>query len=201
MPGCKINQPEPEVVIPVDQWLTQVTGRCVLIGRQLVSNTHSKNVNRLIVCVRFVALKRAVLACWRRDRNICVFQAKPASTRRTSASSSTARPASAWRTSSWSWNSWWDSPGASRSPTSALASVRVPRDRGCFVCRFHRLSDRLRVACPGAVQFTYDQRLEFGMTDHSNKDDALDALRRISYMNGGTATGAAISYAAHSLFR
>lgn len=53
----------------------------------------------------------------------------------------------------------------------------------------------------GAVQFTYDQRLEFGLFEHSNKEDAVGALRRISYMSGGTSTGAAISYAAQNLFR
>ncbi|KAM7376452.1 hypothetical protein PAMP_006185 [Pampus punctatissimus] len=53
----------------------------------------------------------------------------------------------------------------------------------------------------GAVQFTYDQRLEFGLFDHSNKDDAINALRRISYMSGGTATGGAISYTTQNLFR
>nr|XP_046269292.1 cochlin isoform X2 [Scatophagus argus] len=53
----------------------------------------------------------------------------------------------------------------------------------------------------GAVQFTYDQRLEFGLYDHSSKDDAINALRRISYMSGGTATGGAISYTTQNLFR
>ncbi|XP_037342046.2 cochlin isoform X2 [Pungitius pungitius] len=53
----------------------------------------------------------------------------------------------------------------------------------------------------GAVQFTYDQRLEFGLFDHANKEETIDALRRIPYMSGGTATGAAISYATQSLFR
>ncbi|KAM9354791.1 cochlin [Pholidichthys leucotaenia] len=53
----------------------------------------------------------------------------------------------------------------------------------------------------GAVQFTYEQRLEFGLFDHSNKEDAINALRRIPYMSGGTSTGAAISYAAQNLFR
>ncbi|XP_035529353.1 cochlin [Morone saxatilis] len=53
----------------------------------------------------------------------------------------------------------------------------------------------------GAVQFTYDQRLEFGLYDHSTKDNAINALRRIPYMSGGTATGAAISYTTQNLFR
>ncbi|KAM3595222.1 uncharacterized protein V6R79_020184 [Siganus canaliculatus] len=53
----------------------------------------------------------------------------------------------------------------------------------------------------GAVQFTYDQRLEFGLFDHPQKKDAIAALRRIPYMSGGTATGAAITYATQNLFR
>ncbi|XP_053192173.1 cochlin [Scomber japonicus] len=53
----------------------------------------------------------------------------------------------------------------------------------------------------GAVQFTYDQRLEFSLFDHSNKDAAINALRRIPYMSGGTATGSAISYTTQNLFR
>ncbi|XP_069573818.1 cochlin [Brachyistius frenatus] len=53
----------------------------------------------------------------------------------------------------------------------------------------------------GAVQFTYDQRLEFGLFDHSNKEDAINAVRRIPYMSGGTSTGSAISYTTQNLFR
>ncbi|XP_077421367.1 cochlin isoform X2 [Vanacampus margaritifer] len=53
----------------------------------------------------------------------------------------------------------------------------------------------------GAVQFTYDQRLEFGLREHASKDGVLAALRNIPYMSGGTATGSAISYAAQNLFR
>ncbi|KAI4798183.1 hypothetical protein KUCAC02_022225 [Chaenocephalus aceratus] len=53
----------------------------------------------------------------------------------------------------------------------------------------------------GAVQFTYDQRLEFGLFDHSDKDETMNALQRIHYMSGGTATGAAISYTTQNLFR
>ncbi|KAM9842568.1 cochlin [Aulostomus maculatus] len=52
----------------------------------------------------------------------------------------------------------------------------------------------------GAVQFTYDQRLEFGLFEHTKKDNAINALRRIPYMSGGTATGGAISFATQSLF-
>lgn len=53
----------------------------------------------------------------------------------------------------------------------------------------------------GAVQFTYDQRLEFGPLEYSNKDDILRALKNIPYMSGGTSTGTALSYATQSLFR
>ncbi|TDG98525.1 hypothetical protein EPR50_G00201210 [Perca flavescens] len=53
----------------------------------------------------------------------------------------------------------------------------------------------------GAVQFTYDQKLEFGLFEHSNKEDSVNAVRRISYMSGGTATGAAITYTTQNLFR
>lgn len=55
--------------------------------------------------------------------------------------------------------------------------------------------------CAGAVQFTYDQRLEFGLREHASKDGVLAALRAIPYMSGGTATGSAIAYAADNLFR
>ncbi|KAJ0063210.1 hypothetical protein NL108_013372, partial [Boleophthalmus pectinirostris] len=53
----------------------------------------------------------------------------------------------------------------------------------------------------GAVQFTYDQRLEFGLQEYSNKQEVLGALRSIYYMSGGTATGSAIEFATHHLFR
>ncbi|XP_037098257.1 cochlin isoform X2 [Syngnathus acus] len=53
----------------------------------------------------------------------------------------------------------------------------------------------------GAVQFTYDQRLEFGLREHDSKDGVLGALRAIPYMSGGTATGSAITFAAQNLFR
>lgn len=52
----------------------------------------------------------------------------------------------------------------------------------------------------GAVQFTYEQRLEFGLFDYSEKQRVLNALTNIYYMSGGTATGAAIDFAAHHLF-
>ncbi|XP_062863993.1 cochlin [Trichomycterus rosablanca] len=53
----------------------------------------------------------------------------------------------------------------------------------------------------GAVQFTYDQRLEFGFNDHTRKDEALRALENIPYLSGGTATGDAITYAVENLFQ
>lgn len=53
----------------------------------------------------------------------------------------------------------------------------------------------------GAVQFTYDQRLEFGFSDHTNKNEALRALQNIQYLSGGTATGDAITYSMENLFQ
>ncbi|KAM4690376.1 cochlin isoform 1-T2 [Rhinophrynus dorsalis] len=53
----------------------------------------------------------------------------------------------------------------------------------------------------GAIQFTYDQRLEFGLNDYATKEDVLRALLNIRYMSGGTATGDAINYAVRSLFQ
>ncbi|KAM3843300.1 cochlin, partial [Diretmus argenteus] len=53
----------------------------------------------------------------------------------------------------------------------------------------------------GAVQFTYDQRMEFGLYDYQEKSATINALRRIPYMSGGTATGEAITYTAENLFR
>ncbi|XP_031436731.1 cochlin isoform X2 [Clupea harengus] len=52
----------------------------------------------------------------------------------------------------------------------------------------------------GAVQFTYDQRLEFGFTQHPTKEENLRAIRGIPYMSGGTATGDAITYTVRNLF-
>ncbi|XP_069807309.1 cochlin [Dendropsophus ebraccatus] len=51
-----------------------------------------------------------------------------------------------------------------------------------------------------AVQFTYDQRLEFGLNDYPNKDDVLRAIYNIRYMSGGTATGDAINYVMRNVF-
>ncbi|NWS45228.1 VITRN protein, partial [Probosciger aterrimus] len=52
----------------------------------------------------------------------------------------------------------------------------------------------------GAVQYTYEQRLEFSFDKYSTKQDVLSAIKRISYWSGGTSTGAAISYATEQLF-
>ncbi|NXO85571.1 VITRN protein, partial [Sitta europaea] len=52
----------------------------------------------------------------------------------------------------------------------------------------------------GAVQYTYEQRLEFSFDQYSSKQDVLNAIKRISYWSGGTSTGAAISYASEQLF-
>ncbi|NXU59193.1 VITRN protein, partial [Turnix velox] len=52
----------------------------------------------------------------------------------------------------------------------------------------------------GAVQYTYEQRLEFSFDKYSTKQDVLNAIKRISYWSGGTSTGAAISYASEHLF-
>ncbi|XP_061482392.1 vitrin [Rhineura floridana] len=52
----------------------------------------------------------------------------------------------------------------------------------------------------GAVQYTYEQRLEFGFDKHSSKQDVLNAIKRINYWSGGTSTGAAINYAFEQLF-
>lgn len=53
----------------------------------------------------------------------------------------------------------------------------------------------------GAVQYTYEQRLEFGFDAYSTKSDILNAIRRVGYWSGGTSTGAAISYALEQLFK
>ncbi|NXL95278.1 VITRN protein, partial [Alectura lathami] len=52
----------------------------------------------------------------------------------------------------------------------------------------------------GAVQYTYEQRLEFSFDKYSTKQDVLSAIKRIGYWSGGTSTGAAISYASEQLF-
>ncbi|XP_006882418.1 PREDICTED: vitrin [Elephantulus edwardii] len=53
----------------------------------------------------------------------------------------------------------------------------------------------------GAVQYTYEQRLEFGFEQYSSKPDVLQAIRRVGYWSGGTSTGAAISFALEQLFQ
>lgn len=53
----------------------------------------------------------------------------------------------------------------------------------------------------GAVQYTYEQRLEFGFDQYSSKSDILNAIKRVGYWSGGTSTGAAINYALEQLFK
>ncbi|XP_006151392.1 vitrin isoform X1 [Tupaia chinensis] len=53
----------------------------------------------------------------------------------------------------------------------------------------------------GAVQYTYEQRLEFGFDKYSTKPDILNAIKRVGYWSGGTSTGAAINYALEQLFQ
>lgn len=53
----------------------------------------------------------------------------------------------------------------------------------------------------GAVQYTYEQRLEFGFEDYNTKSDILNAIKRVGYWSGGTSTGAAINYALEQLFK
>ncbi|CAJ1067701.1 vitrin [Xyrichtys novacula] len=52
----------------------------------------------------------------------------------------------------------------------------------------------------GAVQYTYEQRLEFAFGQYNHKIELLNAIKRINYWSGGTSTGAAITYAAEQLF-
>ncbi|XP_008979119.3 vitrin isoform X2 [Callithrix jacchus] len=52
----------------------------------------------------------------------------------------------------------------------------------------------------GAVQYTYEQRLEFGFDKYSSKPDILNAIKRVGYWSGGTSTGAAINFALEQLF-
>ncbi|XP_051832103.1 vitrin [Antechinus flavipes] len=53
----------------------------------------------------------------------------------------------------------------------------------------------------GAVQYTYEQRLEFGFDKYGTKPDLLNAIKRVNYWSGGTSTGAAINYALEHLFK
>ncbi|MGH0134065.1 UNVERIFIED_CONTAM: hypothetical protein FKN15_054462 [Acipenser sinensis] len=52
----------------------------------------------------------------------------------------------------------------------------------------------------GAVQYTYEQRLEFAFSQYNSKPELLNAIKRINYWSGGTSTGAAITYASEQLF-
>uniref|UniRef100_A0A2K5E3H6 Vitrin n=1 Tax=Aotus nancymaae TaxID=37293 RepID=A0A2K5E3H6_AOTNA len=52
----------------------------------------------------------------------------------------------------------------------------------------------------GAVQYTYEQRLEFGFDKYGSKPDILNAIKRVGYWSGGTSTGAAINFALEQLF-
>ncbi|CAL8298530.1 unnamed protein product [Arctogadus glacialis] len=53
----------------------------------------------------------------------------------------------------------------------------------------------------GAVQYTYEQRKEFGLSDFLSKEEVVAGLSKIRYMNGGTATGQAINYVTENLFK
>ncbi|XP_005390916.1 PREDICTED: vitrin [Chinchilla lanigera] len=53
----------------------------------------------------------------------------------------------------------------------------------------------------GAVQYTYEQRLEFGFDKYHTKADVLNAIKSVGYWSGGTSTGAAIHYALEQLFK
>ncbi|XP_043536622.1 vitrin isoform X2 [Chiloscyllium plagiosum] len=52
----------------------------------------------------------------------------------------------------------------------------------------------------GVVQYTYEQRLEFGFDKHSAKEALTTAIKDIRYWSGGTSTGEAVSYALKHLF-
>ncbi|XP_072107076.1 vitrin isoform X2 [Mobula birostris] len=52
----------------------------------------------------------------------------------------------------------------------------------------------------GVVQYTYEQRLEFGFGEHNTRDSVVGAVRNIRYWSGGTSTGAAITFASKHLF-
>ncbi|XP_033859293.2 vitrin-like isoform X3 [Acipenser ruthenus] len=52
----------------------------------------------------------------------------------------------------------------------------------------------------GAVQYTYEQRLEFAFGQYNSKPELLNAIKRINYWSGGTSTGAAITYTSEQLF-
>ncbi|XP_069741220.1 vitrin isoform X2 [Narcine bancroftii] len=52
----------------------------------------------------------------------------------------------------------------------------------------------------GVVQYTYEQRLEFGFGVHNTREEVTHAIKSIRYWSGGTSTGAAITYASKHLF-
>ncbi|XP_036408263.1 vitrin-like [Megalops cyprinoides] len=52
----------------------------------------------------------------------------------------------------------------------------------------------------GAVQYTYEQRVEFALGQHNSKAELLAAIQAVDYWSGGTSTGAAIAYANDKLF-
>ncbi|MBN3305940.1 COCH protein, partial [Amia calva] len=52
----------------------------------------------------------------------------------------------------------------------------------------------------GAVQFTYEQKVELSFQQSTGKEVALRAIRGIPYMSGGTATGDAILFTISQLF-
>lgn len=52
----------------------------------------------------------------------------------------------------------------------------------------------------GVVQYTYDQRLEFGFGEHNTREAVSSTIKNIRYWSGGTSTGEAITYASKHLF-
>ncbi|XP_051880460.1 vitrin isoform X2 [Pristis pectinata] len=52
----------------------------------------------------------------------------------------------------------------------------------------------------GVVQYTYEQRLEFGFGEHNTREAVDSAIKNIRYWSGGTSTGEAITYASKHLF-
>ncbi|KPP77001.1 vitrin-like [Scleropages formosus] len=63
--------------------------------------------------------------------------------------------------------------------------------------RFDISETETRVA---AVQYTYEQQLEFDFEKHGSKAEVLAAIEGIRYWSGGTSTGAAVAFAANKLF-
>ncbi|XP_078255213.1 vitrin isoform X2 [Rhinoraja longicauda] len=52
----------------------------------------------------------------------------------------------------------------------------------------------------GVVQYTYEQRLEFGFGEHNTREAVSSTVKNIRYWSGGTSTGEAITYASKHLF-